>query len=45
MGTLAGVGFRRHRNPKVAGTEAAKQALENGGFDEADFVFLFSTAG
>jgi hypothetical protein len=34
-----------HRNPKVAGQEAARRALEAAGFERPDFVFTFATVG
>ncbi|MBV7338597.1 hypothetical protein KFU94_62340 [Chloroflexi bacterium TSY] len=45
MGTKAGVGVSYHRNPAVAGQEAAEMALKNGGIDIPDFVFMFATVG
>jgi hypothetical protein len=44
MGTQSGVGFSNHRNPKVAGQEAVKSALQQAGMVKPDFVFLFATA-
>ncbi len=43
MSIQAGVGMSHHRNPMVAGQEAAKKALEAAGIDKPDFVFLFAT--
>jgi hypothetical protein len=34
-----------HRNPKQAGLEAAKKALEKAGIDKPDFVFAFASVG
>lgn len=45
MGIQAGVGMSHHRNPKVAGQEAARQALEQAGVEKPDFVFMFATVG
>jgi hypothetical protein len=45
MGIQAGVGMSHHRNPKVAGQEAAEQALAAAGVDKPDFVFMFATVG
>ena len=45
MGIQAGVGMSHHRNPRVAGQEAARQALEQAGVDKPDFVFMFATVG
>src|ERR671921_1051843 len=45
MATKAGVGMSRHHNPSIAGREAAEQALEKGGVDRPDFVFMFATVG
>ncbi len=45
MTTKAGVGMSHHRNPNVAGRDAAKQALENAGLEKPDFVFMFATVG
>jgi hypothetical protein len=45
MGIQAGVGMSRHRNPKVAGQEAARKALEAAGVEKPDFVFMFATVG
>ncbi len=45
MAIQAGVGVSHHRNPKVAGTEAAEKALVSAGIDRPDFVFLFATVG
>jgi hypothetical protein len=45
MGTFVGVGFSDHRNPAVAGKEAALTALERGGMTRPDFVFVFATVG
>jgi hypothetical protein len=45
MATKAGVGMSRHHNPKVAGREAAEQALTNVGVDKPDFVFMFGSIG
>jgi hypothetical protein len=45
MGIQAGVGMSHHRNPKVAGQEAAEKALEVAGVEKPDFVFMFATVG
>lgn len=45
MTMRSGVGVSHHRNPKVAGEEAAKAALEAAGTDRADFVMAFVTVG
>jgi hypothetical protein len=45
MGIQAGVGVSHHRNPRVAGQEAVKQALVTAGTEKPDFVFMFSTVG
>jgi len=45
MAIQAGVGMSHHRNPKVAGQEAANKALEAAGVEKPDFVFMFATVG
>jgi hypothetical protein len=45
MAIQAGVGMSHHRNPKVAGQEAARQALEAARVEKPDFVFTFATTG
>jgi hypothetical protein len=45
MGIQAGVGVSHHRNPKVAGQEAAGKALEAAGVEKPDFVFTFASVG
>lgn len=45
MSLITGVGFSTHRNPKQAGLDAAREALEKAGIEKADFVFLFATVG
>jgi hypothetical protein len=45
MGIQAGVGVSHHRNPKVAGQEAASRALEAAGAEKPGFVFMFATVG
>jgi len=45
MGIQAGVGMSHHRNPKVAGQEAANQALEAAGVEKPDLIFMFATVG
>ncbi len=45
MAIKAGVGMSRHHNPKVAGREAAEQALEKAGLSKPDFVFMFGSIG
>lgn len=34
-----------HRNPKIAGREAAERALATAGIDRPDFVFMFASVG
>jgi len=41
MGIHAGVGMSHHRNPKVAGQEAAGQALEAAAIEEPDITLMF----
>jgi hypothetical protein len=43
--TKAGVGMSQQHNPKVAGREAAEQALKNADVDRPDFVFMFASIG
>ncbi len=45
MGTQAGVGISHHRNPRVAGKQAAEHALAAAGDVRPDFVFLFASVG
>ncbi len=45
MRTQAGVGISHHRNPKVAGREAAAKALTAAGIETPDFVFMFASVG
>lgn len=45
MATSAGVGISHHRNPKVAGKEAAAQALAAAKAERADIVFMFASVG
>jgi hypothetical protein len=45
MATKAGVGMSRHHNPKIAGREAAEQALKKAGVDKPDFIFMFASIG
>src|SRR2546423_12280278 len=45
MGTNAGVGMSHHRNPKIAGREAAERALAAARIDRPDFVFMFASVG
>jgi hypothetical protein len=45
MTTNAGVGLSHHRNPEVAGREAAEKALEQAGIARPDFVFAFASVG
>jgi len=45
MGTSVGVGYSFHRDPAVAGKEAARKALEQAKIDKPDFVFVFATVG
>jgi hypothetical protein len=48
MTTKAGVGISYHRNPTIAGRQAAEQGLRNAGISpttKPDFVFMFATVG
>lgn len=45
MGTQVGVGVSHHRNPRIAGQEAVRQALGRAGMERPDFVLLFATVG
>jgi hypothetical protein len=45
MGIQAGAGMSHHRNPKVAGQEAAEKAVAAAGAEKPDFVFMFATVG
>jgi hypothetical protein len=45
METKAGVGMSHHRNPKVAGREAAEKALAAAGITRPHFVFMFASVG
>jgi hypothetical protein len=45
MATKAGVGMSHHHSRRIAGHEAAKQALENVGLEKPDFVFIFASVG
>ena len=48
MATKAGVGISYHRNPTIAGRQAAEQGLRNAGISpttKPDFVFMFATVG
>jgi hypothetical protein len=45
MSTAAGAGYSVHRNPAVAGREAAQQALKQAGIVKPDFVLVFATVG
>lgn len=45
MSTAAGVGMSHHRNPRVAGQEAAGKALDAAGITRPDFVFMFASVG
>ena len=45
MGTTVGVGYSFHRDPAVAGQEAARKAMELARIDKPDFVFVFATVG
>lgn len=45
METNAGVGMSHHRNPRIAGREAAEKALEAAGTKRPDFVFMFASVG
>jgi hypothetical protein len=41
----AGVGVSHHRNPRVAGQEAATRAITAAGVERPDFVFMFAAVG
>lgn len=43
MGTKAGVGFSRLRNPEAAGEQAVAQAMTRAQMNKPDFIFLFAT--
>ena len=45
MVTQVGVGISHHRNPVIAGKEAAAQALQQASIDRPDLVMLFATVG
>ncbi|GFO62221.1 FIST C-terminal domain-containing protein [Geomonas paludis] len=45
MGTSVGVGYSLLKNPADAGRQAVQQALQQGGMEQPDFVFLFATIG
>jgi hypothetical protein len=45
MGTSVGIGYSVHRDPAVAGGQAATMALERAGVSKPDFVFVFATVG
>jgi hypothetical protein len=45
MTIQAGVGVSTNRNPKVAGKEAARKALDVAKLERPDFVFMFATVG
>jgi len=45
MPTQIGVGLSHHRNPKVAGQEAARKAMDQAGSTEVDFVLMFASVG
>lgn len=45
MGTQAGVGLSHHRNPRVAGREAAERALTAAAVERPDFVMMFGSVG
>lgn len=45
MGTKAGVGISRNRNPREAGREAALQAMRQGGLERCDLLLVFATVG
>ncbi len=45
-GTQAGVGISHHRNPNIAGQEAAQQAMQAAGITQKpDFTFVFASVG
>jgi hypothetical protein len=45
MTIQAGVGVSTNRNPKVAGKETARKALDVAKLERPDFVFMFATVG
>jgi hypothetical protein len=45
MGTNAGVGMSHHRNPSVAGREAAEKAMAAAAITRPNFVFMFASVG
>ena len=45
MTIQAGVGVSTKRNPKAAGKEAARKALDAAKLERPDFVFMFATVG
>ena len=45
MTIQAGVGVSTNRNPKAAGKEAARKALDAAELERPDFVFMFATVG
>jgi len=45
MSIQAGAGMSHHRNPEVAGREAAEKALAAAGVEKPDFLFVFATVG
>lgn len=45
MSTQAGVGMSHHRNPSVAGREAASRAIQASGMTQPDMVFVFASIG
>jgi hypothetical protein len=45
MTIQAGVGVSTNRNPKAAGKEAARKALDAAKLERPDFVFMFATVG
>lgn len=45
MGTQTGVGISHHRNPSVAGREAASRAITQADVEQPDVVFVFASVG
>ncbi len=45
MGTTAGVGISHNRNPRVAGKEAAEQAMATAGIENPSFTLVFASVG
>ncbi|MBK8012105.1 MAG: FIST C-terminal domain-containing protein [Deltaproteobacteria bacterium] len=45
MGTKAGVGISRHRDPHQAGEEAVQQAMKDAGLTKCDIALMYATIG